>query len=129
MKVSNVCAMVQWHLCIHVFKSTLVLHSNYLRSVEKKKSTQHCISVKRGSRGSKISRPAMGAIQPLLQWVPGFFPGGKVLVGGEDNHSLSSSGAVLLFPLYAFMAWMGKTLPIQIFICLTFLFCPVNIRN
>ena len=77
------------------------------------------MSVKRRSWGSKTSRPAMGAIQPPLQWVPGFFPGGNVVVGrGVKKITIhSSNGAVLPFPLYAFMAWMGKTL-------LTYLLTP-----
>jgi len=39
---------------------------------------------------------------------------------GVDNHPLSCSETVLPVPLYAFMALMGKTLSVQIFICFTF---------
>jgi hypothetical protein len=64
--------------------------------------------VERGSWGSKTSRPAMGAIQPPLQWVPGFFPGDKVVVGrGVMKISIHFHLVELYFHFPYMPSWHG----------------------
>jgi hypothetical protein len=42
-----------------------------------------------------LSRPALGPTQPPIQWVTGFFPGGKVQSGRAVDPSPPSSPAVM----------------------------------
>jgi hypothetical protein len=43
-----------------------------------------------------VSRPALGLIQPPVQWVPGGpFPGGKARPGRDADHSPPSSAEVV----------------------------------
>jgi hypothetical protein len=65
------------------------------------------------ARGSTSSRSALGSIQPHIQWVPML-----LLVGVSLNTHfnlvprLRMIGATPLRPLYAYMAWTRKTLPL-----------------
>jgi hypothetical protein len=63
---------------------------------------------------SRTIRMSLRISKPPLQWLPTFFPGGKV-AGRNVYHSLHlvpilrTSGAVPPLLLYAFMAWTGTT--------------------
>ena len=56
------------------------------------------------------SKPALRPTQPPIQWVPGFFPGGKAVEAWRWPHTpiyrrgWGKSWAVPLFPLWAFVA-------------------------
>jgi hypothetical protein len=58
-----------------------------------------------------VSRPALGSIQPPIQWIPGALSLGLKRPGREADHSLPSSAEVknswsyASTPQYAFMAW------------------------
>ena len=60
-----------------------------------------------------------GSPHPCIQWLPGFFLGGKVAGGLTlTTHlhlapTLRMSRAVRPLPLYAFLAWTGKALPLD----------------
>jgi hypothetical protein len=63
---------------------------------------------------SRMSRPAVGPIQPPVQCVPGFTPGGwsgpSVMYTTDHKlaPSLRMSGTIPLLPPYAFMAWTER---------------------
>jgi hypothetical protein len=66
-----------------------------------------------------MSRPALGLIQPIIQWVPAAFCLGVKRPGRKADHSLPSSAEVKecvgLYLHYVFMAWClgtGTTLPL-----------------
>ena len=68
--------------------------------------------------------------QPPIQWVQEFFPGGEGDWGVMSHSHLASGlnmgGTVLLFPLYAFKVWKGKTSPLCIVRWFTFHFACQN---
>jgi len=60
---------------------------------------------------SKTLGPAVGSTQPPIQWVLGFFPGGKVARHEVDHYSSPSSAEIPSLLLCALMAWTGTMLP------------------
>jgi len=64
-----------------------------------------------------MSRPALGPTQPPIHWVLEYFPWSKEFGALKlTTHlqlvpRLRMSGAIPLFPLYAFMVWTAKNLP------------------
>jgi hypothetical protein len=63
-----------------------------------------------------VPREALASTQLPVQWIPQLFPGVKQ--PGRDNFRLvprlEISGAVPLFPLFAFVPWTGIPLPVYL---------------
>ena len=67
-----------------------------------------------GARGFLLSKTSGLSLKPTqlpIQWVPGLWGQGvKLTTHLPLMLRLTMSGAIHLFPLYAFMAWTGTTL-------------------
>jgi hypothetical protein len=68
-----------------------------------------------------VSRPALGPIEPSIQWVPGALSLGVKRPGREAVHSSPSSAEVknawsyIFTPQYVFMAWCSDKLHLYLY--------------